>query len=422
MNNSLEEYISPQLISACSQSSGEHSEGFLSSITVSKMEWPGPPVVLNTRPGIHRGRLGSDFIPRQPMYVADANGMLVPSVAVSGVHRSASARRSVPAQVVINNEFEGHSPVRRNHSRRRHSSHGRAHDYVYDSSSSSDEYEHSPARRHRKPGKGRKTPSPSPSRSPSQTLEYERKMKKLEELEKKEEMEALKARYDEERMIEEAKKAKKKKEEAEFKKKAVEEYELEKAEQHKKDAEARQRAIDEYERQKADEHARKEKEKKEADEEFERRVKKTFGQVGYDEESIQKVLEKAEKGEKVHHKKCKEANKILDLRRPTFVKVHRKHISPETLDAFDLPWQWDTVRFPPPPPPPPPLPFHFLPSKINIRCMNANIHSSATPTTYSSTNGFPSTIKPSCSNIRANCARSGGCWIRGSRLSARGIS
>ena len=307
------------------------------------MEWPGPPVVLNTRPGIHRGRLGSEYLPRQPMYIQDANGMLVPSVAVSGNHRSASARRSVPAQVVINNEYEGHSPVRRHHSHRRHSSHGRAHDYKYDSSSSSsDEYEHSPARRHRKHGKSRKTPSPSPSRSPSQTLEYERKMKKLDELEKKEEMETLKARYEEERMIEEAKKAKKKKEEAEFKKKAVEEYELEKAERHKQEAEARQRAIDEYERHKAEEHARKEKEKKEADEEFERRVKKTFEKVGYDEESIQRVLEKAEKGEKIHHKKGKE-NQIMDLRRPTFVKVHRKHISPETLDAFDLPWQWDTV-------------------------------------------------------------------------------
>ena len=342
MNNSSEKYSSHQLISACSQSSGEHPEAFLSSTTVGKMEWP--PVVLNTRPGIHRGRLGSEYMPRQPMYYQDANGMLVPSVAVSGVHRSASARRSVPAQVVINNEYEGHSPVRRHHSHRRHSSHGRAHDYVYDSSSS-DEYEHSPARRHQKHGKGRRTPSRSPSRSPSHDLEYERKMKKLEDLQKKEEMEALRARYEEERMIEEAKKAQKKKEEAEFKKKAVEEYELEKAERHKKEAEARRRAIEEYEHQKAEEKARKEKEKKEADEEFERRVKKTFGEVGYDEASIQKVLEKAEKGGK-GHKKEKET-RLIDFRRPTFVKVHRKHISPETLDAFDLPWQWDTVRIPP---------------------------------------------------------------------------
>ena len=180
-------------------------------------------------------------------------------------------------------------------------------------------------------------------------------MKKLEELEKKEEQEALRARYEEERLVEEAKKAKRKKEEAEFKKKAVEEYEIEKAERKKKEEDARTRAIEEYEHQKAAEKARKDKEKKEADEEFERRVKKTFGEVGYDEESIQKVLEKAEKGGgKLLHKKEKD-KLIMDLRRPTFVKVHRKHISPETLDAFDLPWQWDTVRFPP-----------FLPSNNNI--------------------------------------------------------
>ena len=309
------------------------------------MEWP--PVVLSTRPGLHRGRLGSEYMPRQPMYYEDANGMLVPSVAMPGVHRSASARRSVPAQVVINNEYEGHSPVRRHHSHRRHSSHGRAHDYKYDSSSSSeDEYEHSPARRHHKHRKDRRTPTPSPSRSPARDLEYERKMKKLEELEKKEEQEALRARYEEERLVEEAKKAKKKKEEAEFKKKAVEEYEIEKAERKRKEAEAKQKAIEEYERQMAEEKARKEKEKKEADEEFERRVKKTFTEVGYDEESINKVLKKAEEGGKLHKK---DKDKILSLRRPTFVKVHRKHISPETLDAFDLPWSWDTVHLPLPP-------------------------------------------------------------------------
>ena len=305
------------------------------------MEWP--PVVLNTRPGLHRGRLGSEYMHRQPMYFEDGNGMLVPAVAVPGAHRSASARRSVPAQVVINNDYEGHSPVRRHHSHRRHSSHGRAHDYRSESSSSSDEYEHSPARRHRKHGKGHRTPSRSPSRTPSHDLEYERKMKKLEELEKKEEQEALRARYEEERLVEEAKKAKRKKEEAEFKKKAVEEYEIEKAEKKKKEEESRHRAIEEYERRKAEEQARKEKEKKEADEEFEKRVKETFGKVGYDEESIQKVLKKAEEGGKSHKKKDK---MIMDLRRPTYVKVHCKHISPETLDAFDLPWEWDTVRFP----------------------------------------------------------------------------
>ena len=29
--------------------------------------------------------------------------------------------------------------------------------------------------------------------------------------------------------------------------------------------------------------------------------------------------------------------------RPTYLKVHSKHVCPETLDAFDLPWDWDYV-------------------------------------------------------------------------------
>ena len=29
--------------------------------------------------------------------------------------------------------------------------------------------------------------------------------------------------------------------------------------------------------------------------------------------------------------------------RPTYIKVHRKHLDPRTLDAFKLPWEWDTV-------------------------------------------------------------------------------
>ena len=31
--------------------------------------------------------------------------------------------------------------------------------------------------------------------------------------------------------------------------------------------------------------------------------------------------------------------KELELSRPTYIKVHRKHLSPDTLDAYDLPWE-----------------------------------------------------------------------------------
>ena len=31
--------------------------------------------------------------------------------------------------------------------------------------------------------------------------------------------------------------------------------------------------------------------------------------------------------------------------RPTYIKVHRDHIDPQTLDMYNLPWEWYNVRF-----------------------------------------------------------------------------
>ena len=99
---------------------------------------------------------------------------------------------------------------------------------------------------------------------------------------------------------------------------------------------------EEYQIKQLEEKAKKEKEKKEADEEFRERVKKTFGQAGYTEESIEKILKKGEKGKGHGHGK---EIKIKDLTRPTYIIVHRKHVSPETLDEYNLPWEWDEVSF-----------------------------------------------------------------------------
>ena len=33
----------------------------------------------------------------------------------------------------------------------------------------------------------------------------------------------------------------------------------------------------------------------------------------------------------------------LSLSRPTYVKIHRKHLDPETLNIYHLPWEWDAV-------------------------------------------------------------------------------
>ncbi|CAD6566185.1 MAG: hypothetical protein ASARMPRED_008581 [Alectoria sarmentosa] len=292
-------------------------------------EWPGAdgyPVILNTRPGRNRGRLATDYPhQRQTVYYQDGNGLLVPAGAAigGGLHRSHSAAARRPAQIVINNsQYEDRSVSRspHGHSHNRRSSHGRH--YNDDSEDEYHDRAFSPHRR-RRPSRSHESRSHE-SRSPSPYYDFEldKKMKKLEELEEKEKEDIAREKYEEELLLKEAKKAKKKKEEEELKQKAIEEYHL----------------------QQLEEKAKKDKEKKEADEEFRERVKKTFGQAGYDEESIEKILKKGEKGEKgekgKEHGKGKEI-KIKDLTRPTYIKVHRKHVSPETLDEYNLPWEWD---------------------------------------------------------------------------------
>ena len=281
------------------------------------MEWPGVdgfPVVLNTRPNRDRGRRGAAYpLQRQTVYYEDSNGLLVPAIGggLQRSHSAAGARRS--AQIVINNaQYEDRSISRSPH---RHSHRRSSHGHYDDSEDEYHERAHSPRRR-RQPSRSHASRSPSPYYD----YDLEKKMKKLKELEEKEKEDLAREKYEEERILKEARQAKKKKEEEELKKKAVEEYHIKQLE----------------------EEAKKEKEKEEADKEFRERVKKTFGQAGYDEESIEKILKKGEKGKGHGHGKEIQL-KIKDLRRPTHIRVHHKHLSPETLDEYHLPWEWDDV-------------------------------------------------------------------------------
>ena len=205
-------------------------------------------------------------------------------------------------------QYEDRSPSRspRGQSNSRRGSQGHPYD---DSENEHHEAAYSPHQRRRlsKTHKSRST-------SPYYDYELEKKTKRLtaEELEEKEKEDIAREKFEEARLLEEAKKAKEKKEAEEVKKKYIEEYiikQLEKAEN-------------------------------EADKEFWERVKKTRGQAGYDEENIEKILKKGEKGKEHGHNKETE---IKDLTRPTYIKVHRRHISPETLDEYNLPWEWDEV-------------------------------------------------------------------------------
>ncbi|KAI4277132.1 MAG: hypothetical protein LQ337_002005 [Flavoplaca oasis] len=323
------------------------------------MAWPGfdvfntgPPVLMNDRAG-RRGR-------GQHMFWTDGTGMLIPQ-AGPGVGRSNSVSGGRPAQIVINNaQIDDHSPPRTSRSRRR--SHG--HHSPADDDDSWDERAHS-LRRHRDRSRDRsRNRSRSRSRnrsrdrsherhrrhshsrhhhesrspSPYWDLETQRKMQKLEELERKEEEEAARERHKQEMLIAEAKKAAKKKEEEEFRKRVIEEAEREKYEKELKEK----------------------KKKEEEDKMFKARLKDMYLAQGYSEESIENMIKDAEKKRKGSHGRHspqsphalvgghdgamvhiqKEMN-VVNLSRPTYLKVHRNHLSPDTLDAYDLPWEWD---------------------------------------------------------------------------------
>ncbi|KAI4214613.1 MAG: hypothetical protein LQ351_003030 [Letrouitia transgressa] len=243
-----------------------------------------------------------------------------------GVGRSNSMSGPRPNQIVINNsQWEDRSP-----SRERRRSHGRR---SFDDDDW-DERAHSP-RRYR--SRSRERSRDSRRHSPHYDIETERKMKKLQELERKEEEEAARERAKQEIIIAEAKAAKKKKEEEQIRKAAVEEYE----------------------RKKHDDKMKEQKKKEDEEKFFRKKLKEMYLSQGYAEDSIDIMIEEGEKKKHHHHHHGSSHSehdgalvpvtkitdvKVMDLRRPTFIKVHRKHLSPETLDAYDLPWEWDDVR------------------------------------------------------------------------------
>ena len=268
------------------------------------------PVVLPQRPHKNRPRLASAHHARPQAFYPDINGLLVPeNNSGAGVRRSHSQAGPKTAPIIIyNTHVDDHSPDRLR--RRSHQ------DYDYTSDETDDRADsHERHRRSRSRGRHAtrhrhqpRTPSPAPN------PEIERQLQRLHELEHKEQEEAARQKFEEQKIIDEARKAKEAKEREAMKQLAIEEHNAKVLEEKMK------------------------KKQKEEDEEkaFHERMRSTMIKAGYSEDSIEKTL----KG-----KREKEDNgkKIMDLTRPTYIKVHRKHLSPDTLDLYDLPWEWDDV-------------------------------------------------------------------------------
>lgn len=108
--------------------------------------------------------------------------------------------------------------------------------------------------------------------------------------------------------------------------------------------------------------------------------------IGYRPRKNTENLMKGAKNEGHEHSM---QTKTVDLTRPTYIMVDRKHLSPATLDTYNLPWEWKKVS-----------PTHRL-----VCCLADKISARATQTTSSLSNGSRSTIGIYSLNIRGNCER-----------------
>ncbi|KAL8974685.1 MAG: hypothetical protein Q9197_001089 [Variospora fuerteventurae] len=77
-------------------------------------------------------------------------------------------------------------------------------------------------------------------------------------------------------------------------------------------------------------------EQKNDDRRLRARLNDIYSAQGYSDERIQKMSKDGER-----ERRKGQPTQPVDLARPTYVRVHRKWIEPDTLDAYDLPWEWE---------------------------------------------------------------------------------
>ncbi|KAJ5899087.1 hypothetical protein N7495_003831 [Penicillium taxi] len=204
--------------------------------------------------------------------------------------------------------------------------------------------------------------------------EHRWRLKKFEEAEKEAaEKEELKAKMKQQRLAEIAKQQADDAERDRIKKE-IQEEEMRQAreaeEARAKEAAMKAAAVEEWKREQERIAKAQKEEAERRDKEFRDRLRVEFGyneeeieailnkkkkdeadkaakekQEAEDKEKAEKEKEKAEKEKKEkeeeEEKKKKEELKIIEERKTTWIKVHRKHLLPETLLAYGLPWEWD---------------------------------------------------------------------------------
>ena len=100
-----------------------------------------------------------------------------------------------------------------------------------------------------------------------------------------------------------------------------------------------------------EEEENKTKAKQKEDEECKERMRKTLLNNGYSGEEIERIFKHGEKGKEKNHDYYHPGPPAhpagaISMARPTFLKVNKKHIDPETLDAYEIEWEHDDVCVP----------------------------------------------------------------------------
>jgi len=129
--------------------------------------------------------------------------------------------------------------------------------------------------------------------------------------------------------------------------------EAEAARKKKEEEEIRHRAIEEYNLKQAEEKAKKKKEEEEAAKELKDKMWRTLHNAGYSDEEIEKILKDGEKkkhGAGHDHKthlliengESSSTTTIVNLSKPTYIKVNKKYLETATLEYYELPWEYDS--------------------------------------------------------------------------------
>lgn len=296
-----------------------------------------PPVVLEAARPRYRRRLVSENYMGGPPYYQPGPGLYYPDDDLA-LHRSRSSGGRMPATlgtppVVINNVNQEELLARG-----RPVSVAGNHYYEREGSRYRDDARHATAA------------DLTPYTSWEREKEKEQMQRELEAFKREKERQADEDRVKTEMLMKVARDAQKKREEEErrkdIEKKAIADWEqkerarIDKEKRDKEEEETRRKAIEAQavldwqrkEREKAD----KEKEEKaKREEEYKDRLKKDFGLT---DAQVKKVLSREKEN-------ASGSSTALDTKRKTYTKIARKHISLETLRAFDLPYKLDDVGY-----------------------------------------------------------------------------